>query len=101
MIALTIILIGNATTQPEVPPPFTPIPGIPATSTGHKYVSGANSVADKSADEDDVVRVPGIIPPNVLPLQSESSFGTVPRCDMCVFMCGCVSVCIWYGIMST
>lgn len=97
MIALNIILIGNATTQPEVPPPFTPIPGIPATtSTGHKSVSGANSVADKSADEDDVVRVPGIIPPNVLPLQSESSFGTVPRCDMCVCMCGCVYV---YGMV--
>lgn len=34
---------------------------------------------EQDEDEEDGVRVPGIIPPNVMPLQSESSVGTVPR----------------------
>ena len=34
---------------------------------------------ERDEDAEDGVRVPGIIPPNVMSLQSESSVGTVPR----------------------
>ena len=58
--------------QPEQPPPFTAVPGVPAefqpAETKHPQ-----------DEEETGVRVPGVIPPNVLPLQSESTAGLVPR----------------------
>jgi hypothetical protein len=41
--------------------------------------SPASVLPQAQEEEDDGIKVPGIIPPNVLPLQSESAAGTVPR----------------------
>lgn len=60
--------------KPEAPPPFTPVPGVPAAGAAG---AGPARGAGADLDGDDVVRVPGVIPPNVLPLQSEAA--TVPR----------------------
>ena len=49
---------------------------LPADSGGPGAMS---PVGCQSQEEDDGIKVPGIIPPNVLPLQSESAAGTVPR----------------------
>jgi hypothetical protein len=62
--------------KPEAPPPFTPVPGVAAAGcAGAGSAAGSCSGAD--LDGDDVVRVPGVIPPDVLPLQSEAA--TIPR----------------------
>lgn len=66
--------------QEEKPPPFTPVPGVPLASSNTATTTAATRTADADQElEEDVVRVPGIIPPNVLPLQSESPSATVPR----------------------
>jgi len=58
--------------QPEQPPPFTAVPGVPAA------LQPAETKHPQD-EEETGVRVPGVIPPNVLPLQSESTAGLVPR----------------------
>ena len=64
--------------QPEKPPPFTPVPGVPPVLATVAATSAANAKPAEEDDED-AIRVPGVIPSKVLPLQSESSAGTVPR----------------------
>ena len=69
--------------KPEAPPPFTPVPGVPAAKEGRTVMVTGGKAEDSTPgaatylEGDDVVRVPGVIPPNVLPLQSETA--TVPR----------------------
>lgn len=58
--------------KPDVPPPFTPVPGVPAGLATNGTPGAASDL-----EGDDVVRVPGVIPQNVLPLQSETA--TIPR----------------------
>jgi len=65
--------------QPEKPPPFTPVPGVPPVAATAVAATSAANAKPAEEDDEDAIRVPGVIPSKVLPLQSESSAGTVPR----------------------